>query len=134
MTRDDIAERIEFWRERLTPEWRITLSAEDPDNENNAQVRSSEHYHWAEVRIAPKAAAAGGGELDVTIVHELLHLLMRDMRRIVDLVEDQVHRDVHTIIFDTFLSAEEAAVERLARIISLLEHPTGLVYGTYQEA
>lgn len=57
-----------------------------------------------------------------TIIHELLHIVMRDMDFvIVHLLEDQLHRDVDSMIRKAFLQAEEAAIEILSRAFTQLE-------------
>lgn len=137
MTRDAVADRVEFWRLRLTPEWRITVTGSTTPPEEmpdcRAMIQASEDYHHADLWIAPAVLREELGEIDVTIVHELLHLLMREMRRTLDLIEGQVAPAVHSLLEQRFTTEEEGAVERLARVIALLEHPDGMVYGVHLE-
>jgi transcriptional regulator of heat shock response len=134
VTRKQLAARVELWRRRLTPEWRIAVSTDEPDDGTAAQIQASGDYHFAQIQVARKVLADHLAEVDVTIVHELLHLTLREMRRVVDLVDGQVHPDVHEVLAAAHGSAEEAVVERLARVIARQEHPDGLVYGTTAEA
>ncbi len=52
--------------------------------------------------------------LEVAIVHELLHLVTRDIEGILDQLEGQLHRDVRDVIETVFSHNLEAAVDRLA--------------------
>ncbi len=141
MTRRALERRVEFWRALLAPEWRITLSDrrpgadDDPDDDQyHATIRSAEDYLHATLWVrADFYGEAEASEVDVTIVHELVHLLMRELRRTMDLIVTHVHRDTYTVLDARFRTEEERLVERVARIIARLEHPDGLLYGTYTD-
>lgn len=135
MTRAGLVKRVERWRRLLAPEWRVTLVdelPEDPGYPVNAQVAADDDYLHARLWLNPDryAPATPLGELDVTIVHELVHLLLRELRRTIDLLDGQVHRDVHRLLEERFRHEEELLVERVARVVARLEHPDGLLVGT----
>lgn len=140
MTRRDLAARVEFWRALIVPEWRVELvrdradvtreNADEPEEDFKASICAAEHQHYARVWVRETHwRTAPLGEVDVTVVHELLHLIFRRGRRIVDELDGLIHRDVHKLLEERFEVAEELAVERLARIIARLEHPRGILYG-----
>lgn len=132
MTAGQLEQRIDLWRARLVPEWRLTIvdkPISDEMPECRAEVQADEDYHHATLYIAQSVLADELGEVDVTIVHELLHLLVRECRRTFNLVEGQVHRDVFDLLRQHFETAEEQLVERVARVVARLEHPDGLDYG-----
>lgn len=134
MTLAELEARVEKWRALLAPEWRITITTDGPDDrEHRACITADDDYLHAALYVAPATRDEALGELDVTIVHELLHLHFRELRRTIDLIDGHVHRDAATVLEDRFLSVEELTVERLARVIARLEHPDGLLYGTVLE-
>lgn len=55
-------------------------------------------------------------------MHELLHLTTREVEFILDLLDEQLHRDVDTMISRSHRHAVEGAVDRLAyRLVELVE-------------
>lgn len=136
MTEQQLAKRVEHWRSLLAPEWRITLDPAGPhpadeEDQYNACVQADDDYLHARLWVRQSFYRdAELGEVDVTLVHELLHLLLRELRRIEDLVRPHLTSAVSLLLADRQRTEEERVVERLARIIARLEHPDGLLYGT----
>ena len=60
--------------------------------------------------------------LEVAVVHELLHLVTRDIEGILDQLEGQLHRDVRDVIETVFSHNLEAAVDRLAYSLVRFAH------------
>lgn len=134
MTKRELVRRVDHWRLLLAPEWRITIDASldapaDAAPGARAVIQADDDYHHARLWLAPETRAGGRGELDVTLVHELLHLELRELRRTIDLIDGHVHRELATMLDERWTSLEEQTVDRLSRIIARLEHPAGLVYG-----
>jgi hypothetical protein len=62
----------------------------------------------------------------VNIVHELLHLVLRDVEFVIDHIEGFLHRDVDRAVSETFHHHVEGAIERLAnRFVDLAEIEDG---------
>lgn len=135
MTARELERRVELWRALLAPEWRITLEPRGPhpdeeEHRYNAAVQADDDYLHARLWVRDGFYRAKPlGEVDVTIVHELVHLGLRELRRTLDELDGLVHRDVRELLVERFRTEEERLVERLARVIARLEHPDGLLYG-----
>lgn len=72
----------------------------------------------------PQLEALSAKQLEVTVVHELLHLVMREVDFIGDLLIDQLHRDVDKVIQEAHESAVEKVTDRLAhRFVELANRP-----------
>jgi hypothetical protein len=131
--RTSLPARVEHWRRILVPEWRITLMSEPaPDTDEDdflAQIQCDDDYHHARLYFPDRSLDRPVGEIDVTIVHELLHTLTRDIRGALDLVTGRIHTDLSSAVYRVQAHAEEQLIERLARVIAQREHPDGLVYG-----
>lgn len=135
MTRKQLIARVEHWRVQIAPEWRITIVDEPWDDDAmlgnaNATTEADEEYQHARMwfRKAHRKKSPLG-ELDVTIVHEILHLLCREQRYVVDLVKTNVSEDFFETLRGLSIGAEERLVDRLARIIVRTSGVDGIVYG-----
>lgn len=94
-----LAERIELWQERLRwlgiGHWRIDavhVVDETPGGPHaNATVRPSYHYQscefWFRHDYMDECTEA---DLDETIIHEWLHVAMRDLDRAIEAIDDQL--------------------------------------------
>ena len=135
MTHRQLIARVERWRELILPEWRIDVIKDLPDEAPsdgppNARIEAAPDYHHATVWFNPELLKRDQSDVDVTIIHELLHPLLREMRRVVDMVEDQVGRPLFDVLREYMESEEEKVVERLARIIGRIDYPDGVTAGT----
>ncbi len=63
----------------------------------------------------PEVLPAADDEAEVVVVHELLHVALRDVDRGHEIVEGQLHRDVEAV----FLASQSAALERSIERLSL---------------
>jgi hypothetical protein len=117
-------------------QWRITIvdgPTQQPDS--RMEVLRSMDYARAEITVAPFLLRAGPPCLldwrdtidrhyaEVSLVHELCHLLYRDARRIaIGTTEDQMHRDAHDVLERTWDRMEERHVDDLAHAL-VKAHP-----------
>ncbi|HYI80021.1 MAG TPA: hypothetical protein VEW67_04100 [Thermoleophilaceae bacterium] len=77
MTRDQLAERVEWWRSRVVPEWRVALNDDPPPDHDMDNVAGVMQSDWtiAELKIhfPDDTLELIDIKLDCIIVHELLH-------------------------------------------------------------
>lgn len=122
MTNTRIKELVEAWKARLgLGDWRVDVKFVDEagDVEAIAQVQPSKHFDDATLIFYRDELAKlkSDYEVEVTIVHELLHLAHRDVEAITDLLDGQVHRDVETVLVESFRHSTEQFVDRMARVL-----------------
>lgn len=86
-------------------------------------------FNVAEILFNESAQFKDHREAEATVVHELLHLVTRDMEFILDQIEGMLHRDVDKIITEGHKHAVENAVEHLAYCLVDIFHEPGLVTG-----
>lgn len=123
MTQDQIKALVEIYRQDLLPEWEVTiefLDYDDPEGDNAASVSRSEDYHTATLSLF-KGWETNWGEgercIETTIVHELIHVLCRDVDRSVDLVKQSISPETFQVFWSFYRHAHEGCVERLAQYI-----------------
>lgn len=120
MTSEKILALVEQYRKALIPEWQVDVEFpghDDPDGSNEACVRRTDDYHRATMVIYKGWECFDDSKVECVIVHELIHVLFRDVDVTLDFLEGSVHRDVMFIFRSAFKHASEGAVERLARFI-----------------
>lgn len=101
--------------------WNIEVKFVDvcADNEDaGAAVMRSPSYDAAEIHVSTKhTAELTDFEVDVTLAHELMHVLMRDYDAAINQVLEYVP-EKQRAVFDAWLDhAEEGVVDRLARTV-----------------
>lgn len=136
MNRHQLEIRVELWRDRLAPEWRITLDPNAPPGHEDAvaSCQADNDYEHARMHFTDYCLGLELPVIDKVIIHEILHLLFREGRRCWDAVDGQVHRDVRTAVDHQHDSWEERVIERLARTIAQAEHPAAkLQYGVVSD-
>lgn len=52
--------------------------------------------------------------IEATVVHELLHVFCKDVENVFDLIDGQLHRDVDSVVLESFGNANESVIDRLA--------------------
>lgn len=81
VSREELAELVESWRKELIPEWRVTLSDDPPpDFENDeawAACQRGDDYLAITVHLTDECLKRSAREIEITVVHELLHALFR---------------------------------------------------------
>lgn len=129
MTENQLQRRVEQWQSRLAllgvSQWRIEsveIVDETPGGPNaDATVCTSSKYDSAYFYFARDfIETATPATLDETIIHEWLHVAMRDLDRTLDCVENWMPEQTHTDFDRTVDRAREALIERLARTIYAL--------------
>lgn len=133
MTREQIAEIVDTWVPRLGLEhWEITvhwephpLDADDPpsfDTHDKAWVHRARDYDEARMYFNEKAMEYWTArDAHATVVHELLHLVTRDVEFVLDMLDEMLHRDVDTLVMRAHRHAVEGAIDRLAyRIVDMM--------------
>jgi hypothetical protein len=142
MTEERLNELIYLWQERLGLKgWRIAVQLDSPvmmdDRRVFARACRSEFFDRATIMF-DRAIIEGGqfedcveadliraGEvsaeqyIEETVVHELLHLAMRNIMEASDLIRDDIHPSTRSTWDRAFRRAEEELCERTA--ISLVE-------------
>ena len=129
MTRHELELAVEWWRRRLGLErWAIRVEWEpddDGDDERRPHASTWRARDYDEARIRFNLAEYRGWDRrrgNVLVVHELLHLVTRDVEHVLDLTDGQIHRDSHELLVRAHRHAVEGAVDRLAyRLVELVE-------------
>jgi hypothetical protein len=58
------------------------------------------------------------------VVHELLHLLVRDLDEVIDSLDGQLHRDAFTVTENRYCHEIEGLIDRLSYRLVELADPT----------
>jgi hypothetical protein len=127
MTEQEIRDCVSEWQARLgLDQWLLEVRFEEPENETAAmECHRSNQYEQAALIIKPDLVewekpedwfgpALDSFFLEKSIVHELLHCHTRDIRYVEDMYEEQLHRDVQSVVEAAYVRAEEQMVDRLA--------------------
>lgn len=119
-----LAKRIEAWQKRLEPlgvgHWRIdSVTVEESDMAtNDASVTPSWRYDscrfWFRQDYVDNATDR---DLDETIVHEWLHVAMRDLDSAIESAEEQFSPAAREVWETRMVHEREAFIEHLARTI-----------------
>lgn len=126
MTAKQLESLVRLWQERLgLGGWRLVVEVETPDGGNAATASPTRYSDEARLRFAPwllgkaerpaEVLPAHDDEVEVVVVHELLHLALRDLDRGHEIIEGHLHRDVEAV----FLAGQNAALERSIERLSL---------------
>lgn len=131
MTHAELDALLRKWQRRLGLDaWRIELVIDplrwaeqrDPDSGADAFVWRSNDYDSARVYLNPDDVAEWDARTAADmVVHELVHLALRDLEHVVDLVAPLVSRDVYGVVRSAAQHELEATVDRLARQLVSLE-------------
>lgn len=121
-----LAERVEAWARRL-PElgiahWRIervTMTDTMPDSPNaKASVQVSTDYDSFTIYFRNGwLEECSATELDEVIVHELMHVAMRNLDHVAEGVESWMPEKTYDDWAEAFNHEREGHVDRLARLI-----------------
>jgi hypothetical protein len=133
LSKNWLEQRVHAWQKRLGLEaWRIDVRVEACDTSTcYAQIARAGDYKDAVLSVQPWLLGDGRGpdtvmhpdvaqdrqRVEEIIVHELLHLAVQPMRRVVDTLDGQLHRDVARVFDDSLDQAEERVVDELARAL-----------------
>lgn len=122
---EELAERVETWQERLAPlglsAWKFSVHTRDvvPGTPNSqASVTSAENYDSAAFYFRHDfLEGADDEELDITIIHEWLHLLFRDFDNAIELVQPWMPDATYDTFDENIRQRREGVIERLARAL-----------------
>lgn len=100
------------------PEWKVEIDWDTvADTGADAQAWVPSHYHRSHVRLAPKWADCAPDELEDSLVHELLHLVFRDMQHVAVEQSPSCGDSSDATIRAAWNHAEESAIDRLAGML-----------------
>jgi hypothetical protein len=135
LTRADMEWIVGIWIPMLgLSHWEINIDWEPDDDEfdsphKQAYTWRARDYDTARVCFNPTEFPKWSREkAHQVVVHELLHLVTRDVEFILDNLEGMLHRDVDKLIDQTFHHHLEGAIDRLAyRIVEIagVDKPKG---------
>lgn len=122
---DDLAERVTYWANVLAPlglqHWRITVEiVDEPEGKASADaaVNVSAYYDQATIQFAAdRLEELTPEELDETIVHELIHVVNRDLWDAMTQPEYMFGKPAWSVHYDRIDHEMEGVVERVARSI-----------------
>lgn len=121
MSKKALLEILDAWRERLhLDRWEIEVEFDHPEYapaDVYATIKPHDAYDSAKLKIAPGWEKWDRPHANRVVVHELCHLLLRD----VDEVALRALADENDFQRETYLNAQESTVERICqRFISLV--------------
>lgn len=107
---------VRVWQGRLgLSAWDVRVDWDEPAGPDaNAETRYLNDYDRATVRFAPDVSGWSPEFLNRIVVHELLHLHLRDVDRVVADVDGFLHRDVFSQVEKRYEHESEGLVDRLA--------------------
>lgn len=125
MTRAQAERIIRDWQHRLGLErWKIEIDWDESAGEgNNARTWRSDLYDTARMLWDPEWPKWSRERFEQTAIHELLHLLHRDLDETWKDMEGQIHRDAWSLADKRYFQEMEGFIDRLA--IRLLEISEG---------
>lgn len=115
MKKPEIEQTVRAWQTRLGLDgWTIAIAfAEIPDN-SYSQIAPEDDYDRATLTISPSHINWTQPFANQTIVHELLHLLVRDIDVMVEDAREQLHPQASAQIEKRYEHEIEGLVDRLA--------------------
>lgn len=128
MTVTQLAKRVAYWCTHLQLDpWQIEVTVTDDPHgqgagEANAAVGTAAHYLYAEIEFATEWLAGDFSRFDrdVTIVHELLHCLFRDLDKAGEATSHMMGYPASGLYSDRYTHELEQLIDRLARVLVTL--------------
>jgi hypothetical protein len=116
MTKEHLEELVRSWQSRLGLDaWDVKIDWVKPAREGtNSVTWRSDDYDSATIMWDPEFPEWDPLFAEQIVVHELLHLLTRDIDRVVADLEGELHRDVYTQVDRRYEHEVEGLVDRLA--------------------
>lgn len=115
---DYVAKAIKVWKKRLKLQHiNLELNFDEPpeDEDAIASVNPSPMYDWAMIRFAEGFWEEEElFEVNRVLVHELMHVILRDTEVIFELALRQQSYDARGILQNQWTHATESLVDRLA--------------------
>lgn len=124
-TKRDIRRAVVFWRNLLNiNEWTIDLVWDgtgpngDPlADDVYATIFWMQDYHQATLCLCKDWRKWEPRNLNRIICHEMLHLMLRDVNAVPDMVQDLLTGEAKAVLYRIQKHAEEGFVERLAQAL-----------------
>ena len=110
MTEKQLLKRVEFWRQRVIPEWRVAVMDHPPpglDREYVACAESDLSINEVRLFFKDEVRAMARHSADRIIVHELLHPALD---RVLD-HEDVLKEHVTPVLWNAYLDGRHATME-----------------------
>jgi hypothetical protein len=107
---------LKTWQARLgLDSWDITVDFDTCCSEAcHATVKRSDTYDRATMLLDVEWESWDGVFAARTVVHELLHLLTRDIDEVYKSLESHLHRDVYDVVDSRYQHEIEGLVDRLS--------------------
>lgn len=127
MTEAQLLKRIEFWRRRVVPEWRVAVldhppPSLDPDRNYVACAESDLAINEVRLFFKPAILTMTQHSADRIIVHELLHPALDRVLDCEDVLEPHIAPSLWTAYLDGRLRTMEEFVDRMAHAIVDAHH------------
>jgi len=129
MTTASFIRRVTYWQKKLKPlrleHWDIEVEAVDEPSDSvfysaKAAVTMSSHYDTVYLEVCKAwLPDAEPGDIDKVIIHELIHVAMRDFDDAIHRVEDVLGVPARGIWKEELRHERESLVEQLARTLYL---------------
>lgn len=108
-------ELVAAWQQRLGLErWKIDVKIAEEPMEAFAECNPSSQYEFATITFSPSLDPT---QIDATVVHELLHILTKDIDQLVEDARAQLHPQASFQVEKRYDHALESFVDRLAQRI-----------------
>jgi hypothetical protein len=130
MTLNQVCKRVDYWRSKLQAlgisHWSITVSVVDEPQAGRrnapaaASVGIEDLYDTADIQFRADMVPAGAysdPDFDRYIVHEMLHVAMRDWDAAIHSVDEHLSPATAAQWIDRLEHEEEGVVDRIARAI-----------------
>lgn len=118
-TRQDIETYVARWLPllRLT-HWAVTLDWGTPaDDGDDASIHPTESYDLARMRLSSDFAKWTPTYAEGVVVHELLHLVTRDLEHAADLTHGLLPKAARELAEAHFTHEVEGVVDRIAAVL-----------------
>lgn len=123
MTRAELERIVRTWQRRLGLErWRVELVTDEArwfrtgHDDEHASTWRSNSYDQARLYVNPDEWRDWSPhDAHEHVVHELVHLLHRDLEHVLDHVEPLLHADAYKVAESALEHALEQTVDRIAR-------------------
>ena len=121
MTRKQIEALVEAWKARLGLDgWKIAVEFPTVPTASYSEVTVDGSYDSATLTVSPGFEAMTQKVANQTVVHELLHLLIRDMDAVMEDARSQLHPQASAQVEKRYEHEVEGFVDRLAiRIVEI---------------
>lgn len=116
MTKPEVSEIVAEWIQLLDlAHYRIELKFGNLEDEADAQIEITDSYEAAVLRLHENWDKWPTRKLHATIVHELVHIIVHDMREANESIYDVLSHDAKVMLHRRYTYAAERAVEHIAQ-------------------